>query len=360
MGRRAAAATASPPRSTWTRAPSPRSPSPVRSPPGRPRTLSNTATIMRPNDVVDPDATNNSATDTTTIDHPPAVTLAGPTDVDESSSAERTYTFSVADPDPGSSFTVVGLPACGVGGVYVSGSLTTDASGGSFRCVFADGPASPTVFIQVEDDTGLERRRQPRSHRGERAADRLGDQRRSDRRGLLGDRHRDGERSRRPVRRARLRVRLQRRRRLRRRPGRRPSGRRERELHLRDRRARTRSTSGYAMATVARPPRPRTSPWATWPPRPPPTPTTSTRTRPLDVDAPGVLGNDDDRPDDPLTAQLVSTTCHGLLSLSADGSFLYTAGARLHRSRHIYLPRLRRRGSVLAARDRDDHHRSRQ
>ncbi len=45
---------------------------------------------------------------------------------------------------------------------------------------------------------------------------------------------------------------------------------------------------------------------------------------PLLVAAPGVLGNDGDRPDDPLSTQIVSTTSHGLLSLSTDGSFLYT------------------------------------
>jgi len=123
--------------------------------PGAPRTLSNTATVTRPDDVDDPDATNDSATDSTTVERAPAVTIAGPADVDESAGAERTYTFSVTDPDPGATFTVTGSPSCGSGGAYVAGSVTVEPSGGSFRCVFADGPVSPTVAIAVADEGGL-------------------------------------------------------------------------------------------------------------------------------------------------------------------------------------------------------------
>ncbi len=47
----------------------------------------------------------------------------------------------------------------------------------------------------------------------------------------------------------------------------------------------------------------------------------------LVVDAPGVLENDSDPEDDELTAVLVTTTQHGTLILSADGSFMYVPDA---------------------------------
>ncbi len=45
----------------------------------------------------------------------------------------------------------------------------------------------------------------------------------------------------------------------------------------------------------------------------------------LSVPAPGVLGNDTDPDGDPLTAQLVSTTTQGTLTLNPNGSFTYVA-----------------------------------
>lgn len=45
----------------------------------------------------------------------------------------------------------------------------------------------------------------------------------------------------------------------------------------------------------------------------------------LTVPAPGVLGNDTDADNGPLTAQLVSTTAQGTLTLNANGSFTYAA-----------------------------------
>jgi len=45
---------------------------------------------------------------------------------------------------------------------------------------------------------------------------------------------------------------------------------------------------------------------------------------PLNVSAPGVLVNDIDADDDPLTVTKVSDPSHGILSLNADGSFTYT------------------------------------
>lgn len=44
---------------------------------------------------------------------------------------------------------------------------------------------------------------------------------------------------------------------------------------------------------------------------------------PMTVTTPGVLGNDTDADGDPLTAAVVSTTSHGILTLNADGSFTY-------------------------------------
>jgi len=43
----------------------------------------------------------------------------------------------------------------------------------------------------------------------------------------------------------------------------------------------------------------------------------------LDVNPPGILDNDITTPDDPLTATLVSDVSHGVLTLNADGSFVY-------------------------------------
>ena len=49
--------------------------------------------------------------------------------------------------------------------------------------------------------------------------------------------------------------------------------------------------------------------------------------RTLDVPAPGVLGNDSDPDGDDLTALLVSSVSHGLLTLNGDGSFSYVPNA---------------------------------
>ena len=50
---------------------------------------------------------------------------------------------------------------------------------------------------------------------------------------------------------------------------------------------------------------------------------TGNENRQLEVPAPGVLGNDIDVEDDPLTAMLVNGVAHGSLSLATDGGFLY-------------------------------------
>jgi hypothetical protein len=48
------------------------------------------------------------------------------------------------------------------------------------------------------------------------------------------------------------------------------------------------------------------------------------------VDAPGVLVNDSDRNDDPLTAELVTGPAHGTLELRPDGSFTYVSERDYH------------------------------
>ncbi|NOS69719.1 MAG: tandem-95 repeat protein, partial [Verrucomicrobia bacterium] len=50
----------------------------------------------------------------------------------------------------------------------------------------------------------------------------------------------------------------------------------------------------------------------------------------LNISAPGVLGNDSDPDGDPLTAILVNGPTHGLLTLNANGSFIYTPDINYH------------------------------
>jgi len=83
----------------------------------------------------------------------PSATVAGPSPVNEGST--HTYTFTVSDPGSADTFTVdATYPRCGSGGNYVTGTLTTDANGGSFDCFFPDGPATTNVAIRVTDDDG--------------------------------------------------------------------------------------------------------------------------------------------------------------------------------------------------------------
>jgi len=95
-------------------------------------------------------------TDTVNVDVnnvAPTVTIDGPSPVNEGTT--HTYTFTVADLGTDDTFTVDGgYPKCGTDGQYVTGSLTTTASGGSFKCTFPDGPATTDVAIKVTDDDG--------------------------------------------------------------------------------------------------------------------------------------------------------------------------------------------------------------
>lgn len=82
----------------------------------------------------------------------------GPIQVDESSTAERVYMFSITDPDDDTWTFAAGSPSCGADGDLVTAganapSIDQDAQTGSFACIFDDGPASSTVSVQVSDGT---------------------------------------------------------------------------------------------------------------------------------------------------------------------------------------------------------------
>jgi hypothetical protein len=83
----------------------------------------------------------------------PTVTFsaANDTSVNEGA-AEHTYAFSVSD--PGEDGFTVDAYDCGINGNLVAGSLSTSASGGSFECVFPDGPANSSVYVRVSDSDG--------------------------------------------------------------------------------------------------------------------------------------------------------------------------------------------------------------
>jgi hypothetical protein len=98
------------------------------------------------------DGDGGTAVDSATItvnNVAPTATLTGPDSADEGQT--QTYSFTVTDPGVDTFSVASGSPDCGTGGDLVAGSLTTDVSGGSFDCLFPDGPATPTVSIQVAD-----------------------------------------------------------------------------------------------------------------------------------------------------------------------------------------------------------------
>jgi hypothetical protein len=66
--------------------------------------------------------------------------------------AEHTYSYTISDPgaDTVSSVTT----SCGANGAKVAGSDTNTNTSGSFKCTFADGPASSTVSAQATDSDG--------------------------------------------------------------------------------------------------------------------------------------------------------------------------------------------------------------
>ncbi|MCA1684340.1 MAG: hypothetical protein LC708_04375, partial [Actinobacteria bacterium] len=101
----------------------------------------------------DSDGAEGSDTESMTITSTgPSITWNGGNDytVDEHATTERAFTFTATDLD-GLSSTVTA--SCGTGGVLVTNSATINTSTGvgSFRCVFADGPATPTISVTVKD-----------------------------------------------------------------------------------------------------------------------------------------------------------------------------------------------------------------
>ena len=86
---------------------------------------------------------------------PPVVTslAAGdPTTVDEGP-APVTYHYTFSDAGAGDTI-VAAATSCGTGGAKVAGSDTRDGTGGSFACVFANGPTMTTLAVTVTDDDG--------------------------------------------------------------------------------------------------------------------------------------------------------------------------------------------------------------
>jgi large repetitive protein len=98
-------------------------------------------------DSIDVDVTNVA---------PTVAITGGPTEVDESATAEHTFTFAVDDPGTDTFSVLAGYPTCGLEGQLVAGSLATTAAGGTFECRFPDGPATSLVAVKVEDSDGAE------------------------------------------------------------------------------------------------------------------------------------------------------------------------------------------------------------
>ncbi len=100
--------------------------------------------------VTDDDGGSGNDTLSVTVNNvAPSVALSGPETVDESADSYA-YSFLVSDPGD-DTFTVTDL-GCGMGGTLVDDSLETTPDGGSFECLFLDGPADPIVGITVLDD----------------------------------------------------------------------------------------------------------------------------------------------------------------------------------------------------------------
>ena len=82
----------------------------------------------------------------------PTVTLAAGNDLSVDEGSQHTYNFTVSD--PGTDTFTVTTADCGVNGSQV-GTTSTTASGGSFVCLFPDGPTSSTVSVQVKDSDNV-------------------------------------------------------------------------------------------------------------------------------------------------------------------------------------------------------------
>ena len=78
---------------------------------------------------------------------------------------------------------------------------------------------------------------------------------------------------------------------------------------------------------------------------------------PLAVAGPGVLLNDTDVENDPLTAVLDAAPLHGTLDLDANGAFLYTPAPHFVGVAHLHLSRQRRAGQLQPGYGADRSHR---
>ncbi|HXG34920.1 MAG TPA: kelch repeat-containing protein [Bryobacteraceae bacterium] len=98
-------------------------------------------------------ASSNIAKISVTVNNvAPTVALTGPSSAHEGST--QTYTFTVTDPGQDTFTLAAGYPRCGANGSLVTGSVTTNGTGGSFQCNFPDGPALSDVEVQVSDSDG--------------------------------------------------------------------------------------------------------------------------------------------------------------------------------------------------------------
>jgi hypothetical protein len=82
----------------------------------------------------------------------PTVTFSPANDTSVDEGTTHTYVFSVSD--PGNDMFTVDSHSCGTHGEFVTGTLTTSASGGFFQCRFPDGPNSTNVSVRVSDSDG--------------------------------------------------------------------------------------------------------------------------------------------------------------------------------------------------------------
>ena len=102
-------------------------------------------------DLVDEDGTfaNAGSKAVSVLNVAPTVAFTGgPTAVSEHAATQQTFTYSITDPGQDSQTVVV---SCGAGGALVSGSASNTATGGSFKCVFDDGPATEVVSATATD-----------------------------------------------------------------------------------------------------------------------------------------------------------------------------------------------------------------
>ena len=87
----------------------------------------------------------------TNVNEAPVVTLSAGNDLSVDEGTSHTYSFTVSDVAAVTTFTVVSAD-CGANGSQV-GTTATTATGGSFVCLFPDGPASSVVSVRSRTPT---------------------------------------------------------------------------------------------------------------------------------------------------------------------------------------------------------------